>query len=425
MKANSVLSFQEDSTHLAQTAAAALALAILLALIIVATPAASAQTYKVLYNFTGGADGANQTAGLTIDGSGNLYGTTCSYGGTVFRLSRSSSGWVFSTLHTFNGGSDGFCPSSRPLLAQDGTQYGATVSGGGGCGTGGCGAVYHMRPSAAALAPWYDTVIYRFPGNNPEDQSSPLGDLIFDQAGNLYGTTNRGGDKHIGSVYELMYLGYWLETDLYSFQGSGDGGFAGGGVIFDRSGNLYGVTLSGGHGGAGTVYQLSPSGSGWKETTLYSFTGGNDGGDPTGGLFMDSSGNLYGTTESGGSDGGGTVFELTPGNGGWAFNTLYSFSGQGSWPGPWAKPTMDAAGNLYGTTHGDGAYSNGSVFKLTPSPSGWTYTSLHDFTGGSDGGSPQSSIVFDANGNLYGTTYSGGTGDCYGQGCGVVFEITP
>ena len=146
------------------------------------------------------------------------------------------------------------------------------------------------------------------------------------------------------------------------------------------------------------------------------------GNDPWAGLIIDPSGNLYGTTTGGGSGSGGTVFELTPANVGWTFKTLYSFSGNGG--GPSDKLVMDAAGNLYGTTYIDGAYGYGTVFKLTPSNGGWTYTSLHDFTGGSDGANPISSLVFDANGNLYGTASQGGTGNCPG-GCGVVFEITP
>jgi len=131
-------------------------------------------------------------------------------------------------------------------------------------------------------------------------------------------------------------------------------------------------------------------------------------------------GNLYGTTLTSGSGGGGTVFELTSTNNGWIFNTLYGFQGGGYYPGSWGKLLMDTAGNLYGTTYGDGLYGAGSAFKLTPSNGAWTYTSLHDFTGGSDGGNPISNLVLDANGNLYGTASYGGP-----YNAGVVFEITP
>ena len=183
----------------------------------------------------------------------------------------------------------------------------------------------------------------------------------------------------------------------------------------DASGNLYGVTRFGGS--HGVVYELSPSESGWTEQILHTFSGsgGNGDGDyPLGGLIIDASGNLYGTTAGGGGHGQGMAFELTPANGSWIFNIIYNFSAapgnDGPFVGPEDKLVMDAAGNLYGTTFSDGAYDAGSVFKLTPSSDGWNYTSLHDFTGDTDGLWPVSSLVFDANGNLYGTTTAGGSG---------------
>ena len=210
---------------------------------------------------------------------------------------------------------------------------------------------------------------------------------------------------------------------LYS-QGYGDDAYPQGGVVLDSSGNLYGVLSDGGQNGLGAVYQLSPSGSSWTEQTIYNFYEYVYGIVPVGGVLIDPSGNLYGTTATGGSMEGGIVFELTPANGGWTFNTLYNFSGC-RYCGPRDKLVMDAAGDLYRTTYSDGAYEMGSVFKLTLSKGAWTNTSLHDFTGGSDGGHPISSLVFDANGNLYGTTSGGGSLACSSGGCGVVFEITP
>ncbi len=209
-----------------------------------------------------------------------------------------------------------------------------------------------------------------------------------------------------------------MESVLYRFTGGNDGGYPYSGVIFDSAGNLYGTASAGGINTYGTVYELSPSSSGWTETTLHSFGSvGDDGYLPFGGLIIDRQGSLYGTTYGGGAGGGGTVYELQPSGGDWTFSTLYSFAG---FDGAEDAPTMDASGNLYGTTFIAGADNLGSVFKLTPTEGGWTYTDLHDFAGGNDGGGAMGSVVLDGNGNVYGTNYIYGSG-----GAGVAFEITP
>lgn len=409
---------------------------LLLSLIITTQPA-QAQTYTVIHSFTGGRDGISPESGLTRDVAGNFYGTTfgsrSSAGrGTVYKLrDYSSIGWVLNGLYTFKGGSDGANPYGRVAFAQDGTLYGTTEFGGGiGCGEVACGTVFQLKPPAripnSAQDPWNETVIYRFTGGS--DGAYPQGDLTFDASGNIYGTAQNGGDNSSGVAYELVRSGAgWGLTVLYAFyQYTGDGVLPTGGVVFDRSGNLYGVTQAGGASDRfGTVYKLSPSGGGWTEQILYSFTGGNDGADPIGGLIIDASGNLYGTTTLRGSGYGGTVFELTPANGGWTFNVLYGFYSQDDGGGgPEDKLAMDAAGNLYGTTMYGGAYGLGNVFKLTPSNGGWIYTSLYDFCSEGypacrDGAWPVSNVVFDANGNLYGTTSLSGA-----YGYGTVWEIT-
>jgi uncharacterized repeat protein (TIGR03803 family) len=167
---------------------------------------------------------------------------------------------------------------------------------------------------------------------------------------------------------------------------------------------------------------LTPTGEGWTETPLYEFTGGSDGASPFGGLVRDGSGNLYGTTAGGGSNGyGGTVFRLTQSGGNWVLNTIFSFpSCKLCGEGPWAALTIDQAGNLYGTTYENGAYGYGNVFKLSPAQGGWVYTSLHDFTGSRDGGYPYSTVIFDGDGNLYGTASTYGS-----DGWGLVWQITP
>ena len=393
----------------------ALRMAIALALTLATIQAAQAQTFQVIYNF--GSNGAHPFTGVTLDASGNLYGTTP---GTVYKLSHKGSGWILSVLYNFQGGTDGGYPDGRPVFGPGGLLYGSTAEGGGlGCQGYGCGTVFSLRPpphaSANIFGNWLEKILYRFGGGT--DGADPVGDLIFDQAGNTYGA-DQVGTTGWGSVYTLTPSdGGWKQTVLYDFTGGSDGGGLSG-VIFDNAGRLYGSASYGGAYGNGAIFRLTPTENKWIEETLYDFQGSSDGMNPWSGLTFDASGNLYGTTLYGGSGGGGTVFMLTPATGKWTFTLLCSLSGGG---GSFGAPVFDAAGNLYDTTVGDGPYRNGTVFKLTPSNGGWTYTSLHDFTGGDDGAMPFAGLTMDAAGNLYGTTENGGT--MYGQG--VIFEVTP
>ena len=404
-----------------------------LALTLVA-PAAQAQTYTVLHRFTFD-DGAYPVAGVTIDSAGNLYGTASSGGsqgvGTVFRMARSGSGWSFHLLYSFYGWTeqttDGSGPYSRVVIGSDGVLYGTTHSGGDGNGCRelhGCGILYSLKPrDADALRGWQETVVFMFgdlQGNNPD-----RGDLVFDRASNLYGTTRNGGAHEQGTVYELTpnQGGGWTEQVIHSFTGSPDGASPLDGLVLDGTGKLYGTTSAGGVGGWGTIYQLTSTASGWIESVLHNFQNGTDGRIPISNMIFDDSGNLYGVTETGGGDRGATLFDLMlQSDGIWQFNTLFAFPGP-RWSDPYwthASVVMDSAGNLYGTNCTGGAYKWGSVFKLTRSNGAWTYTSLHEFTGGDDGGTPFGNLSLDSNGNLYGTTYAGGL-----NGNGVVFELTP
>jgi len=408
------------------------ALAIVLALTIAGSQSVHAQMYTKIHDFTGGQDGANPYAGLTMDRGGNLYGTTFGGGagyGTVYKLIHKDSGWVFNPLYSFegSGSNDGAGPFLGTVtIGPDGTLYGATLLGaGGGCSRfySGCGTVFNLKPPPRActttLCPWTETVLYRFSGGS--DGAYPVGDLVFDKAGNIYGAANGYAESPPGLVYELTQSGgTWTKTDLYAFAGGADGEFPESGLIFDLAGNLYGTTFSGGTNNVGTIYQLTHSGSGWTENTLHEFGGD---GNPTATLISDSSGNLYGAASNGGTGGGGTVFEMTPSGGNWGYNVLNNFTG-GYEAGPAAKLIMDANGNLYGTTYSDGKYKYGSVFELTPNGDGtWTEIDLYDFCAGgspcSDGANPWSNLVFDA-GGIYGTASVGGT-----NGDGVIFKITP
>ena len=412
-------------------------LSILFALTVLMSPAAQAQTFNVLHNFTGGQDGAHPSAGVTMDAAGNLYGTAKAGGdltcnapngcGTVYQLKHRGSGFVFNPLYRFGVSPDGGIATAPVVFGPDGALYSTTSYG----GINGKGVVFKLRPSptacSTALCPWSENVLYSFKGGANGDGSNPIG-LLFDQAGNIYGTTSGGGTYGGGTAYELTSSGSgWTESVLHSFGGAGDGSIPYRSVLtFDNAGNLYGTTYLGGSSNYGTVFQLTPSGSGWTEKVIYSFTDGSDGGYPYAGLIFDQSGNLYGATTDGGTGGGGTVFELSPSGGGWTYSVLYSITGPlGYQCGPAWALVMDAGGNLYDTTQCDGANNVGSIFKLTKTGGSWTYTSLHDFTGGTDGGYPISNVIFDTSGNLYGTAYAGGTGSACGGGCGVVWEIKP
>ena len=389
------------------------------------TQPAQAQTFAVLHNFTGGTDGSLPNDGLTIDAAGRLYGTAATGGGggygTVYRLQRAGAGWVFSTLYSFAGGSDGIAPLARVILGANGTLFGSTYEGGaGGPCTSGCGTAFNLQPPARVCertsCPWTEHQLYAFEGGFRNDGLGPIGQMVFDQAGNLYGGTGGGGLQFNGTVYQLTpSSGSWTENVLYSFAGGqNDGAGPLSGVTFGYGRNLYGTTTNGGPADRGVVFELAQSGSGWTENVLHFFAPATEGGDPMG-VIADSAGNLYGGTAIGGVFGGGTVFEVSPSNGGWTFTVLYQLTEGGC--GVTGRLAMDAAGNLYGA-------ACDSIFKLSPAGGSWTYTQLYHFTDGSDGGNPNGNIVLDANGNLYGTTQNGGTGNCF-RGCGVVWMITP
>lgn len=258
----------------------------------------------------------------------------------------------------------------------------------------------------------------------------PANALISDAAGNLYGTAWEGGANGGGVVFELTRAadGTWTEKTLYSFADGAFGPNEPSGLVMDAGGNLYGMTVGGGAYEAGVAYELSPQSSGeWTFKLLHAFGAHGDGGWPNQPMVFDATGNLYGTTTSGGCAtcgylDSGIVFELTPGSDGtWTEKILHDFGKipkDGSYPN--AGVILDRAGNLYGTTYSGGSEGLGIAYELTSSGGGWTEKILHNFGSGSDGGSPSSTLVFDSSGNLYGTTVRGGA-----YGSGTVFKITP
>jgi uncharacterized repeat protein (TIGR03803 family) len=347
-------------------------------------------------------------------------------------------GFTETILHTFRAFDRGTKPYGVAVDAS-GTIYGVTAGGGfdgTGCFRGiGCGTAYKLTPSGSS---YKFTRLQVFKGTI-QQSNTPSSGLLPGANGALYGTLLWTGPAAAGSVYSLepSRSGYRLHT-LYVFQGPpNDGEYPSGGLIADANGALYG-TAGGGGGtgcgaftGCGIVFKLTPSNkpnAPYTETILYRFQGGTDGRYPQGPLFADASGALYGTTQGDGCQTDcGTVFKLIPQvSGTYTETTLHAFKGGADGDFPFASVTGDASGAIYGTTTGGGSVNDGTVFKLTPNGSGYAETIIHNFQGGtSDGSYPESDIVLDATGTVYGTTLDGGSSSCEGSGCGIVFKLTP
>ena len=352
-------------------------------------------------------------AALILDAEGNLYTTTVAGGdfgiGTVIQVDAAG---TQTTLYSFSetgfrqaaGGSN---PRADLIRDPAGNFYSTTFGG----GASGAGVVFKLDPAGN------ESVLYSFTGG--ADGANPVGGVIADPAGNLYGTTYRGGSSSAGVVFKLDPAGN--ETVLHSFTGGADGGQPAAGVIRDSAGNLYGTTERGGGSNSGVVFKLDAAGN---ETVLHSFRGGADGAQPAAGVIQDSAGNLYGTTQGGGGTGFGTVFKVdTAGH----ETVLHSFTGapsDGAYPS--AGLLLGPAGNLYGTTTAGGSGRDGAgggleggvVFEVDTAGH---ETVLHNFIGGpTDASNPKAPLVRDAAGNLYGTTWYGG-----GSNQGAIYELKP
>jgi uncharacterized repeat protein (TIGR03803 family) len=314
-------------------------------------------------------------------------------------------------LCSFKGGGDGKWPNSSLVFDKAGNLYGTTSAG----GDGNSGTVFRLSPRQGGG--WDQSVLYWFKGGT-SDGSYPVGALIFDPAGHLYGVTMFGGTNDQGTVYELTptHAGLWREKVLFNFVGYEYTGWEPmSGLVLDAQGNLYGVTEFGGMPGYGVAYELSRSASGtWSQTILHDFTNGSDGWGPVGTLIFDALGNLYGTSAD-------TAFELSPiGGGVWTLTVLSPITVPNGFGV--SGLTLDAMGNLYGASWESGT-GYGQVFELTPPVGGgtWVQTALYTFTGGQDGGLPiVTALALDSQNNVYGTTNIGGT---YGRG--TVFKLAP
>lgn len=398
----------------------------------------------ILLNYNG-KNGAGPAVTMAADKSGNLYGTT-NYGGafasackgmgcgTVFELLNRGGKYTYKIIHSFGNGTDGQLPNSQLTVDSHGNLYGDTYSG----GTKGFGAIFRMHRNGTG--DWTEKVIYNFTGG--KDGSGPQATLAFDAAGNLYGTASGGGIASsactivvgCGTVFKLTHRtnGHYTESTIYQFAGTPDGWFPLAGLVVAADGTLYGTTDGGGANNFGTVYSLTKAHGVWSEQILHNFNlDGTDGINPVVGLTADAKGNLYGPAVNGGSTlsgcggiGCGVIFELVAPN--WTENILYSFTGGNDGGGPATNLTFGASDKLYSTGAyggtsgtGCGGLGCGVVFELKPNGNGgWREVTLHNFGHGSDGYLPYGGVIFGVDGNLYGTTYLGGT-----KNLGVVYKL--
>ena len=386
---------------------------------------ARAGTTSVIYSFEGGADGEYADTDLVRDASGNLFGTTVQGGdhgsGTVWELHPNGDGtWTHTVLYSFTGGVDGGEPYKGVTLDASGNLYGTAVTGGGGGCEGGCGVAYRLTNGGGT---WTQSVIHTFTGG--DDSSGPGAGLTIDDSGNIYGMAPTGGKFFAGTIFEMQPAkgGTYKFKVIHAFTGGKDGIGGSAGRLVPRDGELFGAATAGGVNGAGTIYQLSPTGRGkWKFKTLYAFRGSLDAGFPYGGLAFDALGNIFGTTYYDGANDVGAVYELSQKNNGmWKERVLYSFDGGSDGNGSIANVNFDTDGNMYGTTSEGGSDGDGVIFRLAPGrKNSWTESIAHNFAGPPDGAYAYNGMVGDGANNFFGATVHGGADDE-----GAIYQFTP
>ncbi len=345
------------------------------------------------------------------------------------------------TIYTFAGGNDGSGPNNNLIADKAGNLYGTSFSGG---GSAGAGTVFELSPQKGGG--WSETILYSFSYDQIQNGIGPKAGLVMDSFGDLFGTTWLGGPNGGGEVFELFPPTQpgepWSFNIIYDFSAPNDGYSPEAPLTIDASGNLYGTTSVGGTGqctgGCGTVFLLTPPnhqlGGGWGEAILFNFAGSaTQGGGTLAGVTLDVAGAVYGTTTSGSGGKFGTVFKLTPPqtqSGKWTHTVLYAFKGKVDGFSPASSVVFDANGNLYGTTQYGGQGTNclsqscGTVYALAPTPSGpWTHTVVYAFKGRNDGGVPSQAVTINSKGFLYSTTLIGGGSGCGGAGCGTIFRL--
>ena len=386
--------------------------------------ASAVPTAITLASFDGTGDGANPYAGLIADSSGDLFGTTRGGGensdGTVFEIVKSGGTFAStpSTLVAFNGIDDGAFPQGG-LTADAGGDLLGTTAGGGSDDAGTAFEITRFGPSDYASTP---STLATF--NNANNIGvTPDAGLIADTAGDLFGTVANAAGANDGAVFEIAN-GTTTVTQVAGFTGGDDGGQPKGVLAADSAGDLFGTASDGGADSQGTVFEIVHTNTGYATSAipLVTFTGGDDGGDPLGGLILDANGDLFGTTSGGGEYGDGTVFEIAHSSTGYASSpiTLASFDGTGDGAGPADTLIADSNGDIFGTTEDGGADGDGTVFEIAHTATGYagTPTTLVAFTGSGNGANPYGGLIADQSGNLYGTTLNGGA-----NSDGTVFEV--
>ena len=384
-----------------------------------ASPQTVKPTETVLYSFTGNPDGQYPDSTLVEDAAGNFYGTT-EYGGingngSVFKLTPAGSGtYTESVLWSFSYYTDGGDPQGV-IVDSSGALYGVTLDG----AANDLGAVFKLTPGPSGYT---ESILHTFQGNN--DGEYPSGTLAIDSAGDLYGTTMSGGLDTAGTVYELANSGSaYTYSQIYFFQSYPDGASPQAGLLLTSSGALIGSASSGGKNNDGAIFQLTPAGSGsYTERLLYSFNGPKkDLGNPYSAIVADASGNLYGSGYDGGAKYRGGVFKLTPSGGGYKESVLYSFTtSRKNGYFPQSSLLLDQSGNIYGTTHSGGIDNVGIIFELSPTgKKNYKETVLESFENQFGGGYPLGGLIQDATGALYGTASRGGS-----EGAGIVYKLT-
>lgn len=396
---------------------------------------ASSTNERIVYDFQGYGAGSHPFGTLTSDGHGAFYGTTGDGGaycgqfvcGTIVKLTPRHGRYAESVLYNFHNTGDGYFANAGLIVDATGSIYGTSPC----CyyGEQGEGVLFKL---ALAIGRYRFTKLFAFTGLGP----FPNGGLIVDNTGTFFGTAYQGGSSPVdGAVFALAPSGSgYTESTIYNFKGGSDGANPAVGLTEGKSGTLYGTTAFGGAltgscrgSGCGVVFELTPGGSGYTESVLHRFEAGSDGNEPFAQLVSDKHGDLFGTTQYGGGapscpDGCGTVFELRPSKKAFSERVLYNFSGTGDYP---TEPVLlGRAGALYGTTPTGGSGNNGTVFKLTPSSGNYIESDLHLFQGPPNDGETPNALSAGSHGSLVGTTYYGGSGPCGNDlGCGVAFSL--